>query len=300
MGFFKKKYSDTVSTAVSSLWTHICCWALLLLVFFLDYLVKYRVSFSLFYIVPILFTSRYAGIRPSITMALIAALFWHFADISSGYVYASPVFAYWNAIVRLTLFILVPLLFHFWREENRNAARDPLTGLPNRRSFMETADYEIKKCRRYGHPLSIAFIDLDNFKSVNDKHGHQVGDVLLGQIASSLTKNIRDTDTLARIGGDEFVLLMPETDEASAFSVLTRDLNRVAQPLFSGVYSAVTLSVGIVTCISSPLELDNLMKVADQLMYEAKKAGKNCIKTALYKERNVNPAKVNEPQNSKT
>lgn len=129
--------------------------------------------------------------------------------------------------------------------------------------------------------MSLAFIDLDNFKEINDKFGHQAGDILLGQIAEAFQKNIRDTDSFARIGGDEFVLLMPETDDASAFSVMTRDINRVIPPLLSGIYSSVTLSVGILTCLKNPPDLREMMAQADQLMYEAKKEGKNRIKTAF-------------------
>ncbi len=280
---FKKKYAKSKPAGVSPLRFVLICWVILLVVFGLDFLVKYRLSFSVFYILPILMLSRYSNIKHTVSISFIAAALLFFSDISSGHPYALVWAPYWNGFVRLIFFITIPSLLYFWSKENVNALHDSLTGLPNRRSFMQTAEYEMKRCRRYGHPMSLAFIDLDNFKQINDKFGHQAGDILLGQIAEAFQKNIRDTDSFARIGGDEFVLLMPETDDASAFSVMTRDINRVTPPLLSGIYSSVTLSVGILTCLKNPPDLSEIMKRADQLMYEAKKEGKNRIKTAVYK-----------------
>ncbi len=263
---------------------YILSWALLGIVFLADFSIRYRLSLSIFYLIPILLMVRSNGIKSAILMAFAAAALWHIADNVSGHPYAFPFIPYWNGFVRLVFFILIPAMYYFWDKESLSARHDILTGLPNRRALIEMAEYEIKRCRRYNRPLSIAFIDLDGFKNINDKFGHHAGDILLGKIADTFQKNIRDTDVLARIGGDEFILLMPETDQNAAVEAVTRELNHLQQTLLHGIYGFVTLSIGIMTSLKNPPPFTEVMKQADQLMYEAKKSGKNQIKTALTEE----------------
>ena len=150
---------------------------------------------------------------------------------------------------------------------------DFLTGLPNRRAFEETFDMECKRSRRYNRPITLVYMDLDNFKQVNDGQGHQTGDEVLVAVAASLRTNLRATDCVARLGGDEFAILLPETDEAAA-QIIMRKLNAVLQTLLSTSNWPIGFSFGVVT-FPVPLDsLDAMLERADKLMYDAKHGGK--------------------------
>jgi diguanylate cyclase (GGDEF)-like protein/PAS domain S-box-containing protein len=159
------------------------------------------------------------------------------------------------------------------------ATTDPLTGICNRRKFTETATVELERARRYGHALSIVILDVDHFKSVNDNHGHDFGDAALRQLAQILTASIRDIDLAARIGGEEFTLLLPETDAAAAHAVCERLRGDVAnQPVVCQNKSqTITVSLGVVTWYPGigQKSLDTLMSTADSALYQAKHAGRN-------------------------
>jgi diguanylate cyclase (GGDEF)-like protein/putative nucleotidyltransferase with HDIG domain len=152
------------------------------------------------------------------------------------------------------------------------ASTDPLTGLANHRSFHERLGAEVRRAVRYERPLSIAVIDVDHFKQVNDYGGHELGDEVLSEIAASLATMTRADDTLARIGGDEFAWLLPETDRAQAFAALERARRTIAgQPLAS---VPVTISVGICDTLTSQ-DPQQLYHLADGALYWGKVHGRN-------------------------
>jgi diguanylate cyclase (GGDEF)-like protein len=152
------------------------------------------------------------------------------------------------------------------------AATDPLTGALNRRSFQEAAERERLRAERRDEPISIAYLDLDGFKEVNDQHGHKTGDKVLEDLADRVLKTIRGTDLFCRIGGDEFVLLLPDTDAKEAASVLQR-----ARTTMGAEGTPVTSSVGIATFRIVPTTVGAMIDAADDLMYQAKRQGKNRI-----------------------
>jgi len=156
------------------------------------------------------------------------------------------------------------------------AQKDYLTGAFNRSKFFDLADYELKICRRYKRPITIAFIDIDDFKRTNDEFGHQVGDMLLCDVVTTIYANLRSTDILARFGGDEFVLLLPETGEEGARNVFTRLWNELAS-ITERRKLPVTFSIGTVTFNNLSVSLEEMLKCADKKMYEAKISGKNQI-----------------------
>jgi len=162
------------------------------------------------------------------------------------------------------------------------AVTDDLTGLYNRRYFFRMLTKEWTRQRRYGHPLSILLIDIDDFKSYNDTFGHAIGDQILKKVSIAIQELIRETDTLARYGGEEFILLMPETDQSSALDVANRIRVAVSEISFdslSGSEIQVQLSGGV-SCkhkMTSTLNPDSLIQQADIALYKAKKAGKNQI-----------------------
>ncbi len=153
---------------------------------------------------------------------------------------------------------------------------DSLTGIANRRVFYEMAEMEINKFRRYGHPFSVLLIDIDKFKNVNDSYGHQKGDSVLCVVANMIKESIRLTDIVARVGGDEFTVLLAEIGiESLATTVLRLQSKLVDTARVNGW--PITFSIGVVTFNIVPKNVDEIMKEADVLMYTAKHAGKNNI-----------------------
>jgi diguanylate cyclase (GGDEF)-like protein/PAS domain S-box-containing protein len=168
-------------------------------------------------------------------------------------------------------------------ENEKNLSRiDFVTQIPNRRAFSEILQLEIKRSRRYRRPMTLAYVDLDNFKQVNDRFGHETGDDLLRLTAQTLRANIRATDTIARLGGDEFALLLPETDHQPACAVIAK-LRGILLQTIEARHSAVTISVGLVTFAAPSDSIEEVIKIADDLMYSAKNQGKNCVATSHVK-----------------
>ncbi len=153
---------------------------------------------------------------------------------------------------------------------------DYLTGLANRRAFEELFEMECKRSRRYNRPITLVYLDLDDFKKVNDGRGHQTGDEVLLAVATTLRSSLRSTDCVARIGGDEFAILLPETDEEGARIIMNK-LNAVLQTLLTPTNWPIGFSFGVVT-FPAPLEsLETMLERADKLMYEAKHSGKGAM-----------------------
>jgi diguanylate cyclase (GGDEF)-like protein len=167
----------------------------------------------------------------------------------------------------------VPVVLEYDELKNlhRNAVTDPLTGLYNRRLFDETFDKELNRARRYAHPLSLVTLDLHRFKEVNDKHGHPRGDKVLHAAAATLRKALRTSDSAFRIGGDEFALLLPQTDSAQA-AALSRRIGVVfaefLRPLNLSV--SVTMDYGLATYPQDGDQRDQLIRIADERLYRAK------------------------------
>jgi diguanylate cyclase (GGDEF)-like protein len=154
---------------------------------------------------------------------------------------------------------------------------DPLTNLLNPRGFAARLHVEIKRARRYREPLSLLFLDLDGLKEINDRHGHRAGSDALREVASVLRAELRETDTGARWGGDEFTILAPRTDTDRAVAFAERIRARIAQHAANW---PMTASIGIATLgdgEEGPADAQDLMRDADQAMYEAKRRGKNTV-----------------------
>jgi len=161
------------------------------------------------------------------------------------------------------------------------ASVDGLTKLYNIQNFRERLREEVKRAQRFQHPFSIIIIDIDHFKNYNDVHGHPMGDRLLIQFSTVVKKTLRETDLLARYGGDEFIILCPETDKkqggqtAERIRKLVSDFpfpHRETQPL-----GLVSISAGVATCPEDGLQPDELIKASDEVLYDAKRAGRNRI-----------------------
>jgi diguanylate cyclase (GGDEF)-like protein/PAS domain S-box-containing protein len=162
-------------------------------------------------------------------------------------------------------------------EIEKNVSRvDFLTGIPNRKTFYEAVETEVHRAVRYRRPMTLSYIDVDNFKSVNDVLGHAAGDDLLKVVATTIQVALRRTDTVARLGGDEFAVLLPETS-AEAAGVAVGKVQRSLQEAVSRHSLPITFSVGVVT-YTTPLEsVEQMIKRADELMYQVKRNGKSAV-----------------------
>lgn len=152
---------------------------------------------------------------------------------------------------------------------------DPLTNVLNARAFADRLGQELDRNRRYPRPLALMYMDLDNFKVINDTHGHQTGDAVLRLVADAMRTSVRQADVVGRLGGDEFSVLMPETDAALADAAAKR-LIAGLRNVFKGTPN-VTASIGVVSCTATDASTDDLLRRADQAMYDAKKSGKDRV-----------------------
>jgi len=160
------------------------------------------------------------------------------------------------------------------------AHTDPLTQVANRGRFVEVANQELARCRRYGHPLSLWMLDVDHFKGVNDTYGHHAGDVALQSLMATSREALRDWDILGRMGGEEFAVLLPETDSMQALDVAERLRSAVATtaiPVEDGKVVHLTISTGIATASDSDITVDTLLERADKALYEAKRSGRDRV-----------------------
>ena len=250
---------------------------LMALVAWLDYETGDELAFSIFYLAPIALISWFAGRPTGRLFALLGAALWFLAEAMDHKVYSNPAIGYWNAFVRLSFFMIVNFLVGTVRRElNRVrdlSQKDHLTGAVNRRHFQELAEAELARSARYGRPLTLVYIDLDNFKTVNDQLGHEIGDEVLTTVVSTLRENLRKPDVVARIGGDEFLVLMPETSSEQAETVIERILERTRDRMRAQDWP-VGMSIGAVTT-SEKLEVAELLKRADAQMYRSKRGGKD-------------------------
>jgi diguanylate cyclase (GGDEF)-like protein len=162
------------------------------------------------------------------------------------------------------------------------AITDDLTGLVNRRRFMDALQAEIERARKFGSPLTVVLTDLDDFKRVNDDHGHHAGDDVLRAFADLVRSHVRDVDVPSRIGGEEFAILLPETDTADAATVAERmrhSLSVVPVPVGEHETVQMTSSFGVAELVDGQSG-DDLMRAADTALYAAKALGKNCVATS--------------------
>lgn len=234
-----------------------------------------ELSISLFYLLPVALVSfRWRGAAGQVAAA-IAAVAWLAIDLGSGTTYSNPLIPFWNATVRFGFFSLFSFVLdrlHGAVERQTSLAlTDSLTGLPNRRAFEELARRELARANRRDSPLALALIDIDDFKLINDRLGHAGGDLVLRRFAAATGRILRSGDVAARVGGDEFALILPDVDARSAETVL----ERFRKGLLHEPNGPIGCSVGIAVVAGG--ELADALRSADQALYAAKASGKGAI-----------------------
>ncbi len=261
--------------------------AVIFLFMVLDIITGPDLSFLVFYLLPILMAAWFSGRRIAYVVTVAGAAAWIYADVVSHTTYSHPIVPFWNGTVEFSVFLIAAEILSRLREtldhEKHLARKDELTGAANRRAFYEAAQIEIDRMHRYKHPFTLVYIDLDNFKSVNDALGHEAGDRVLRLISAAIMRTIRSTDIFARIGGDEFVVLLAETGKDQAAPVVEKIHAGLIDAMRSGGWP-VTFSIGAMTYLRSPGDVDALVKKADDLMYGAKRDGKDRINFGVWKE----------------
>lgn len=251
-----------------------------LVVCLFDYLTPLEYSFTLFYLFPISFTTWFAGRTAGLLIAIISASNWTLIN----HAHAIHLLL-WNSLSIFGNFLAVCLLVNrvnqMWQQASAQSRSDYLTGICNSRAFMEKLDYEVSRAQREGHVFSLGYIDLDNFKEVNDRYGHNTGDLLLQTVARCFTAGLRRTDLIARMGGDEFCIYFPDTDAGAVRVVMEKIRQHLLQEMQLRGWPT-TFSMGVVTCTIPPASADAIIRYADEIMFRAKRSGKNRIDYALF------------------
>ncbi len=237
-----------------------------------DFLTGAQVSFSIFYLIPVA-AAAWRGQRASAWFAcILSAAVWLVVDTKSMD-YPNWFIPVWNAGVRLGFFVITATLLirlsEALAEQTQLAEIDSLSGALNRRALERQASYVLQLADRHQHSVVVAYLDIDNFKRINDTLGHAVGDEILRAMGGLLRSRLRDTDLLCRLGGDEFAMLLPETDFAGA-SALIKDVLGDLQQLAGSRHWDIGFSVGAVVCESPLPLLEAAIRRADELMYACK------------------------------
>ncbi|HUH03988.1 MAG TPA: GGDEF domain-containing protein [Kofleriaceae bacterium] len=245
----------------------------------LDYYTGPRLGFSLFYILPIVASGWWLGRHQAAAIALVGAVSWYWAE---AYWYGAIGASTWNGFTRLAIYVGMGYLVAAVRSQRDELRRmvleqaalariDALTGLTNPRGFEERLIEMVAASRRSGEPLGVAFIDLDNFKAVNDHYGHAMGDEILKRIADEVREVSRRHDLVARVGGDELVAACPGAD-ADALEVIAQRVATAVSAVGSTVPDArLGASIGLVH-LNDGEDAQALLARADAAMYEAKRA----------------------------
>jgi diguanylate cyclase (GGDEF)-like protein len=252
------------------------------LVTWLDYRTGPAIEMAVYYLPAIAAVAWYVGWRTGVGFALLATL----ASIVTDWATFAPepplriVLA--NGAARLLFFLFAAGMTSLVARQTAGfstmAREDPLTGVPNRRAFFMELDRALEWGRRYDTPLVLAYLDVDDFKQINDGLGHAEGDTVLVTMARALRDGTRKVDTVARLGGDEFALLLPGTDARQAERVIEQVLGLVRERIHQELHGRrVTLSVGVVSFAVPPASADTALALADAAMYVGKQQGKNRV-----------------------
>jgi diguanylate cyclase (GGDEF)-like protein len=252
----------------------------ILLVGVVDYLSGTEVRVFPLYFLPLIPAAWVFGRTGAVGSSLVATAAWAASLYLAGSHYSHGYIWLINVLTQGATFLVVSLLIAWLhaslQRERVLSSTDTLTRLANRRAFYEQAGAALALCHRKSNPVSLAYIDLDNFKQVNDAYGHGSGDALLRAVGEILRSCLRASDVSGRFGGDEFVIMLPDTTADHARTVLEKIRIRIAQTPEVRACS-VTVSIGAVAYPKAPTDISVMIKAADELMYSVKNGGKDGV-----------------------
>ncbi len=272
------------SSTTSRLALPVACFALvlvgILLISAVDVVSVVELGFFPLYFLPISLAAWQFGWVGALAAAALSTIGWYQSIGLAGEPFSQPAIGVASIVEQGSSFAIVGLLVAALRSsmarERTLSRMDLLCPLLNRRAFFEDSLRLLELCRRHKRPVTLAFLDMDNFKGVNDTRGHKAGDDLLLAVAQVLIASIRTSDVAARLGGDEFVIMLPEVGPEQAQSVLERLRGAICQSSLD-LASPVSVSVGAVTFMTAPDDLETMVQMADAVMYAAKNDGKNRV-----------------------
>lgn len=231
------------------------------------------------YFLPLSIGAWQRATGPSIGLAVTTALSWLGSNWIGGMTYSQSWMWTFNTITQFLSFatfaVLTARLSVALAQERQLARTDPLTGLLNTRQFREEVTELLERTQRLPAAFALVFLDLDNFKWVNDNLGHKAGDKVLSDVAEALLRATRRTDRVARLGGDEFAVLLPDTDRAQVEAQVERLLAELREVFGEMPGSPVSASLGAAVFVDGKGTVDAILQRADDLMYRAKRAGKD-------------------------
>lgn len=254
------------------------CYVLLLVIAWVDYnSTPLHLTLVVYYLLPIFLVAWFAGPVHAVILAVICGLLNLLIDLHYLDDFPSGIWPVVNDVVAAIIYMVAARILSLVRAliqvEQVLARTDPMTGAANRRAFFEMVEHELNRARRTAEPLTLVYIDLDDFKLVNDRWGHNIGDVALRIVVATLSKYTRAADVVARLGGDEFAVFLPSpTGDAQPL------IERLQAELLNAMQQngwPVTFAIGACTFTRAPNSADDMLKEADSLMYTAKRLGKN-------------------------
>jgi diguanylate cyclase (GGDEF)-like protein len=266
-------------------WLTVIAIGVVLILGVVDYRTGFELSVSFFYLIPVTMMAWVIGRNTGLAFSVFSATVWLTSNLLSGQEFSNPFVGVWNTLIRFGFYSVVTILLaelrHALEEEHILANTDPLTGTLNRRSFNEIAEKKMIAAEVNKHPYTMVYIDLDNFKTINDTLGHAIGDLVLKTIVDAIQKQIRNTDFLARLGGDEFAILLTDIDQEQAKPIIQRLQSFMLEKMKTNDWK-ITFSIGVLTVLSMPESVDKLVSLTDALMYEVKDRGKNAIEYSVF------------------
>lgn len=250
----------------------------------IDYVSGVELRLVPLYYVPLSLVAWHLGRRTVVAAAALCALSWMASNYFAGQTYSSPRIWVFNTLMQglscAAIGLLIVALRGAVAHERAVSRTDPLTLLLNARNFYEEGARVLALSRRKRHPVALAYVDLDNFKKVNDNLGHRAGDDLLRAVGAIILGSMRKSDVAGRLGGDEFVVLLPETGPEEARLACER-LRALVAERFSRDSWPVTASVGGVAFLGVPDTVDVMVHAADARMYAAKAGGRNRVEVEV-------------------
>ncbi len=259
--------------------------ALFIAIVFVDYITSYELSLTPFYLFIVLLVTWNCSWQLGLLFAVMSFAAPTIMGELNGSPYSEPIYLYVDNANRLVSYLVAMALTAQLKaqheREKHSARRDYLTGLANLKGFYEELNIELARHRREKTPLSVAYVDCDNFKAVNDRSGHKEGDRLLEEVAKILKSNVRKTDVVGRLGGDEFALVLSKTDQAAAGNVIDKLRGELTARMAQESWP-VTFSIGLAVFATVPTSEDEVILFADRLMYRVKTSGKNNVLCESY------------------